>query len=757
MAKGFKKQLQGGGFQNLTISGAAELQNMRLQSDIEINALKQQQARQKQLDESQLTDLRRSYKTEEANRNSIQKLEMNRQQLELENQQLMAKRDIENKRSLAKQKAAEAKMWAELSPKLAKNLGSLAEGLVKFNDMQSGMEQYRQLQANGAFDSFGEAMSTMNQEAVKGLQDRRNQATLANDIEQADYLGDTFRVSGYYAQKLIAKEIRNRQDQIFTDLDTYISENNLAKNPYDTADLYDFRGQELLKQFGIDPMSVAGVEIQQLFQQEGSKRQAKAVLGSKLAIYEEKLKQDKANHSVSPSQDTFDQMISTYMSGYTRTKSGAVVSHYGMVNAMEAAETVLTEMATAKPYATDWRKFKEEQLKWLSPIGPGNTKREAWTTKNPSMVQRVKEAWSANFKKLNDTNKLLNEAEDSTKLIEIDEKNRAGEFEGNEGTAKLISEYYLNKGNPNTQARIAKLLHVQTTENNKATVAQVIKAIEQNDVNEFVSLLDGLSETQINNIVDAKPFLQTINALRQAHGVNFDKEITSFATEKIKNISVGSFSLQGDATDNAKRAIKATKQLYYHLYNKRYAGIDDASDRRNQVEKDINALADKGEGVFTHIDAAEGTNTVIFTQFHNGALPNNVATVGKGADIDPTVGYLAQVLQQAEQKNLNLISSADLENIAIAVREGRDTITLPKNLRELQRHFPYFDARSYINEQFKKSELYYDKVNDKRILFIHPDIYDLARNAGGPLRQKDALKYMIGAYKDGELVKGDAL
>ena len=76
MAKGFKKQLQGGGFQNLSISGSAQLQNMRLQSDIEINALKQQQARQKQLDESQLTDLRRSYKTEQANRDSIQKLEI---------------------------------------------------------------------------------------------------------------------------------------------------------------------------------------------------------------------------------------------------------------------------------------------------------------------------------------------------------------------------------------------------------------------------------------------------------------------------------------------------------------------------------------------------------------------------------------------------------------------------------------------------------------------------------------------------------
>ena len=110
---------------------------MRIQSDIEINALKQQQARQKQLDESQLTDLRRSYKTEEANRDSIQKLEVNRQKLEYENHQLMAKRDIENKRALAKQKEAEAKMWATLSPKLAQKLGNLASGLIKFNDIQS--------------------------------------------------------------------------------------------------------------------------------------------------------------------------------------------------------------------------------------------------------------------------------------------------------------------------------------------------------------------------------------------------------------------------------------------------------------------------------------------------------------------------------------------------------------------------------------------------------------------------------------------
>jgi len=766
MAKGFKKQLQGGGFQNLSISGSAQLQNMRIQSDIEINALKEQRARQKQLDESQLTDLRRSFKGEKDVRDSIQKLEVNRQKLEYENHQLMAKRDIENKRALAKQKEAEAKMWATLSPKLAQNLGNLASGLIKFNDIQSGMEQYRELDAAGAFDTFEAQMYTMNEEAVKGLQDKRNEAIYNGNLDESDYLGDAFRGNGYYFQKLVTNRIQNDLPAHVADLKAYISENDLAKNPYDMGGLYEFRAQEILAQYGIDSMTNAGISIQKMFQEEGAKQQANAVLGSKLAIYEEKFRRDKENHSAVGTQDTFDQMVSTYMSGYTRTKSGAVVSHYGTVNAMEAAETILTEMATSGKYATDWKSFKEEQLKWLSPIGPGNTKREPWITKNPSMIQRIKETWSANLKDLTATNKALNEVEDTGKLFEIDQKNRAGEFEGDEGTAKLVAAYYSNQGNPNTQARIAKLLHVQTTENNRATVAQVMKAIKQNDVNEFVSLLDGLSETQINNIVGATPFLQTTNALIASHGVDFDEDIDSFATSVVKDLAANSFSLSGDANDNADRTIAATKQLYYHLFNKRFAGIEEPDLRRKETEKFILDLAkDKGQevvgdqtyigsGIFRRIDAgSSGTNTVLFTQFYSGTLPNNAVDLSVNGDVNLNDGRaLPQILKSIKDKNLNLISTTDLENVAVSIRSGDDVITMPQNIRLLEKKFKNFDGRKFLNEQFRNNEQY-----KKEGIFIPPTMYDAARAAGGPMRQVDAFKFMIGSYKDGELVKNDAL
>jgi len=766
MAKGFKKQLQGGGYQNLTISGAAELQNMRLQSDIQINALKERSARQKQLDESNLTDLRRSYKSEKNNRDSIQKLEVNRQKLELENQQLLAKRDLENKQAEIKRKTAEANMWSKLSPTLGANLGKLASGLIKFNDIQSGMEQYRKLDAAGVLDNLGSAHFEMNKQATGGLQEKRNSAMLNNKIEEADYLGDIYRVSGYYGQKLIADEIKSKQDEIFNELRTDISDNDLLKNPYDTSDIYEFRGQEILKKFGIDPMSMAGLEISKLFKQEGAKQQTVAVLNSKHEIYQKKLIEDKRIFASEPNQDNFDQLVTTYMTGYTRTKSGSIVSHYGMVNPMEATEAILGDLAVSKPYATDWRKMKALITTLQSPVGPGNPTRKYWTGKNPAMVQRVKEVWTRNFNNLKDTNAALNEVEDTAATFDIDEQNRNGDFDGDQGVAKLVAAYYSNQGNPNAQARAAKLLHVHTTENNKALVAQVIKAIKQNDVNEFVSLLDDLSETQVSNIVGATPFLETTNALIEAHGINFDEDIDSFAISVVKDLAANQFTIAGDASENAARTIDATKQLYYHLYNKRFSGIDDPNLRRKETEKFINDLAkDKsseevgdvkyiGSGIFRRIDAASsGTNTVLFTQFYNGTLPNNAVDFSVSGDVNLNDGRtLPQILKSVKQKKLNLISTTDLENVAVSIREGDDVITMPQNLRLLEKKFKNFDGRKYINEQLRNNEQY-----KKEGIFIPPSMYDAARAAGGPMRQVDALKYMIGQYKDGELVKNDAL
>ena len=247
-----------------------------------------------------------------------------------------------------------------------------------------------------------------------------------------------------------------------------------------------------------------------------------------------------------------------------------------------------------------------------------------------------------------------------------------------------------------------------------------------------------MNETQIANIVGAKPFVETVNSLVESHGVDFDMQIDSFASSVVKDLAANSFSLSGDANDNADRTVDATKQLYYHLFNKRFAGIEEPSLRREKTENFILDLAkDKsqetvgdqtyiGSGIFRRIDAgSSGTNTVLFTQFYNGTLPNNAVDFSVGGDINLNDGRpLAQILTSLKKKNLNLISTNDLEDVAIAIRDGRDVVTMPQNIRLLEKKFKNFDGRKYLNQLFRENEQY-----KKEGIFIPPTMYDAARAA----------------------------
>ena len=82
-----------------------------------------------------------------------------------------------------------------------------------------------------AFDTFEAQMSTMSDEAVKGLQDKRNEAIYNGNLDESDYLGDAFRGNGYYFQKLVTNRVQNDLPAHVADLKAYISENDLAKNP----------------------------------------------------------------------------------------------------------------------------------------------------------------------------------------------------------------------------------------------------------------------------------------------------------------------------------------------------------------------------------------------------------------------------------------------------------------------------------------------------------------------------------------------
>ena len=100
-----------------------------------------------------------------------------------------------------------------------------------------------------------------------------------------------------------------------------------------------------------------------------------------------------------------------------------------------------------------------------------------------------------------------------------------------------------------------------------------------------------------------------------------------------------------------------------------------------------------------------------FTQFYNGTLPNNAVDFSVSGDININDGRaLPQILKSVKQKNLNIISTSDLEDVAVALRDGRDVITMPQNIRLLEKKFKDFDGRKYPEGSFPVAEEYQKKI-----------------------------------------------
>ena len=776
MAKNFKSRLQGGRFEELQVGGQAELRNMAIQSEKQITALQQNRQRQAQLDASSLQSLRRVADNETANRKIIQDLENKQDKLQLESHQLRAKREVANLVSKAKQKEKDAAFWNKFSPTLAKQLGAAATGIYKFVDIQRGIDLFRKIEAGNGFETFEAGINKLEEQSeIDKLQqlraDRLNNLGDPNASDDVDYLGHVHRSNGLYFNKLVADRVRQDLPAHIADLNKFISDYNqdpknkdslISISPEQVSDVYEFRAQELLRKYGIDAFSPAGMEIQKMFREAGSKDQATAILTHAYTTYEANLKRDKENFNAYKTQENFDQMITTIQNGYSKDRFGVIRKNRGIISPKDAYEMIAEEaLTTGTKYvgADGFHRFKEDYGKWLTPKGPGNTVRKPWEVKNPKMFEvggYLHDKWLTYNNKLKESNEAINTADDTAAKIKFDTDNRSGALDGPDKFNKLVALYEANEGNVETQTSISKAMLLTQTSTNKGTIDQVMKTIKQNDYKEFYNIIDGLTAQEIGNIVDAAPFAQKVDELRQGIKFEFDDYIDTFATSIVKQMDAQAFTINPAGTTNANEAISATKSLYYDLFTNRFGNEKDLGLRKEKTEKYINDLATQnppsgeesggiyGRGIFRRMDATVTGGNVVFTSFYNGTMPNGVVKFGKGQDVEFLGRTLPDVLQSVKSRGMKLVSESDLNRVATDMRQGKDSITLPLNLRILERQYPQFDARRYMNEEFRTHENLKKEFGD---IFIPPNAYTFARRAAAePLKQEDTLAFLLGAY-----------
>ena len=764
MAQVFKPRLQGGRFEELQIGGAAALRNMSIQSDAQITAMKENRQRQSQLDANYARDLRTVALNQKENREINEKLEVKKDKLRYEATQLKGKREVENLTSQAKEKAKRAEFFSKLSPTLAAKLGSAAEGLYKFADIQKGVNKFKEIQANNGFDNLAKLNEEMvKQTNFKELQEKRNENIYdfvnEGSSDNADYLGSLYRNNGYFGSLLIADKIKQSLPAIIASYDQYLQDQKINLDPSQEQDALEFRAQELLKQFGIDELSPAGRLIQQAFSEEGAKRQKIATNGQTYLIYEENLKDDKEIHKVKNNQESWDQLIATIMNGYSKDPYGRVISNRGVIGPKEAAISIWEEEYKAPKYggAGGWQRFVDDWGKWETPISPGNTKRMQWVLKNPKLFEvggDLHKQWRTHTDAVVEENKKTLKDDDNQRLNNAITSYNNGDYEGPNKYQILAAEYVRNEGNPETQKFLADKMLITQTDNNKAVVSHVMKVVSQGDTKEFFNLLS-LYPNEVQNIVGAAPFIKNVEALVAAKGADFDTEIDNFAKGVISEIDATAFATVGTQSQQATDAKNATKNLFYNLFNSTYKNVEDPLERYNKAKADVENLAaidtvnpdgTKGKGIFRRLDGTTKNGSVVFTAFYDGTLPGeriSFKEIKEEIDSKSQVGLgLNQVIRDNKVDGKLIVSDTELTKVATQIRSGSDSIIIPENVRLLEQFYPSFDARRYINNLLQRDKNYKDEK-----LYIPPDAYDMVREPGSSsFRQEQKLPYLMSLY-----------
>jgi len=785
MAQVFKPRLQGGRFEELQIGGAAALRNMSIQSDAQITAMKENRQRQSQLDANYARDLRTVAENQKENRKINENLEIKKDKLRYEATQLKGKREVENLEAQAKQKLKQSEFFAKLSPTLAKNLGSAAEGIYKFVDIQKGVNRYKELEATGGFDFLDKLNEELERQTnFPELQKQRNENIYnfsdPGSGDNADYLGSLFRNNGYYGNLLIADKVIKSMPAVLASFDQYLQEQEIQLDPSQIQDALEFRAQEIIAKYGIDEFSPAGRKILAEFSKEGAKRQQTAVNGQTYLIYEENLKEDKEIHRVRNSQESWDQMIATVMNGFTKDKFGRVTSNRGVVGPKEAAVSIWEEALKDPKYggAGGWQRFVDDWGRWETPISPGHTKRTPWVLKNPKLFEvggDLHKLWRTHTDFVVEENKKTLQDDDNQRFNNAVTAYNNGDFEGPNKYQLLAAEYERNEGNPITQKFLADRMLITQTDNNAGLVKSVMTAVSQGDTQEFFNLLS-LHPKEVENIVGAAPFAENVKALVAAKGIDFDAKIDEFAVGIVKDIDATAFVTVGTKSQQANDVKNATKSLFYNLFNNTYKHIKDPNERYSKAKGDIENLAaidtanpdgTIGKGIFRRLDGTTKNGSVTFTAFYDGTLPGeriSFKEIKDELEESKGVGLLGQKMNQIFIDNKIdgkvIVSDTELTKVAVQIRSGSDSITLPENVRLLEEFYPSFDARKYINNLLRnnkvmKSELMTLNEGEEDIviggyadenLYIPPDAYQAFRKPGSSLRQEQKLPYLMSLY-----------
>lgn len=690
MAKNYQRHSKGGRFKRADI-GDAGISSLRQQQQTIIDAIKLQQAQDKDISRDQLSGFRETAQTEARNRQTLADLESTIYSVKRENIQKRQKTEVEKLEDQAKEYEKQSQFWKDFSTTYSKQYGEAAKEVWDFKD-RMWANKYTQFvldqipnQINFEADNLREGVHKTLEESLKEsarlkLAKADKEGNEAVVKEQKTILR-LMNSSNKYLDDIKVRAFTDDINQIEENLKRTIRESDLKWEPHTIVGHYQQAATNLIIKSGIKPNSSAARKLHALFTRKGTAAAHKLDLKQD-AIQDKELIDNNALAIKALDKSKQPQALKELflnVKNATRQDSNGKFT-IGMDDNKEAYWA--TAQVLAEHY-TDEKAFVEVMQSMLVPSGKKGGGDVAWNVRfekqSASEQLRLEEIWL-------DTNKDKITQDRNRKQLE----DKAGEDEvgavlGREdfdpttkaGAEELKALEFKHAGNPKSLKLIQTAQSFQFEGKNEFYLTeQLVNSWKKGIPTEFLEIYN-LSNATFK--AKHKGLFDDMNALIAAQPSG--EGITSYAEGEILSASKV-LSFNSPNSKGLERVVDAYENVFYKEFN-RLKSIEDPLERWNQAQNYADGLlANADSGIFRR---EEKSGVVTWKAFEV-----ETDTSWSAEDIDAELGIseiaipgkIQNIIDQHKKGTKKLVSQDEQDLLLRNISAGK-TASVPKDIDHL--------------------------------------------------------------------------
>ena len=639
-SKNYKRYASGGNSKNRRLDDG--LRAMQVQNDRQVQALERLEVQNRIQSQAFTSGLEKKAAKEANNRKLLNDLEVKKPR-ELREKSIKQNADVKIK-SLERQAVENdklSKVWAGLSPTLAKNAQDLFASTEKYLGKTEAIKVFNDRLEDGTYSKTMQLFDRAKKEGEElKLQNLRAQAYRDGDKEVGDYLTQVGKHRNRYLKDIEFEQLKKNFDGLETDLVAFLRANGLH-NKKDILSHYQYRALEYLEQYDIKPDSEMGFKVQKLFRSKGAVAENQMILGedyelhSKIvdsALKELESKQlPSAGDYVGNEAGYADALLTSNLDKNAiwvkavisqnqlplKGKNGAYSINQApnMRNSIQTfAKNALQNTHYSDSLGTEagWERYKEDilgvtednQYGYIIPGGDATKKTDRILGKFPFLEAEMKEEWFAQNKKTTDAMAAVKD--DELRAIgnqiqaRIDKKEFVGEMAYDGEFWKVWAD---NKGNP----------HV-----NKIMAARISLSGDNIDFND--AIVQSIRDGSIEEIMNAW-------ALMDENGGSPKDQRTAFAVKNLQGLA-NYFNVNVEALDNiieSKSKALLSEALKHDVIGSNKTLSQEGIDRKitatllsKYLTADGKNAEEKYQNAFAEVQAMMGYKDGKMSNFDNG-------------------------------------------------------------------------------------------------------------------------------------------